>query len=348
MDHSKTPEPHPRHDAPLREPEPSPASLAVRGVFGGAMMGLANLVPGISGGTMLLAAGIYPRFVSAVAEVTTLKLRFRSLLLLGCVALAAGLTIVLLAAPTKHLVIHHRWVMYSLFIGLTLGGLPLVHRLVKPMNAPAWIAATVAFGAMLAMAFLKPGGGDGSASIIMLFFAGVAGASAMILPGVSGAYLLLLLGQYVPILDAISKAKTGLLGSGDQPRDLSLFLEAMWVVIPVGVGVVIGIAGVSNLLRALLDRFPKPTLGALIGLLLGAVAGLWPYAEFVRPEPGFVYRGQALTAEQIDELALENYPTRLRAPTLGEGAGGAALIVVGIGITLLVDRLGRSKPAKPG
>ena len=251
----------------------------------------------------------------------------------------------LLASPTKHLVIHHRWIMYSLFIGLTLGGLPLVYRLARPMNASAWIAAAVAFAAMLSMAFLQPGGADSSSTLLMLFFAGVAGASAMILPGVSGAYLLLLLGQYVPILDAISKAKSGLLGSGDQPRDLSLFLDAMWVIVPVGVGVMIGIAGVSNLLRALLDRFPKPTLGALIGLLLGAVAGLWPYAEFVRPEPGFVYRGQALTEQEIAECRLE-YPTRLRAEHPGEAGGGVALIVVGFGITLLVDRLGRMKPAK--
>ncbi|MBX3352921.1 MAG: DUF368 domain-containing protein [Phycisphaeraceae bacterium] len=338
--------PTPSHDAPLSTPEPSHASLAFRGVFGGAMMGMANLVPGISGGTMLLAAGIYPRFVSAVAEVTTLKLRVRSILLLVCVALAAGLTIVLLAAPTKHLVVNHRWVMYSLFIGLTLGGLPLVHRLVKPMNASAWTGAIIAFALMAAMAFIKPAGAGASSTMIMLFFGGVAGASAMILPGVSGAYLLLLLGQYVPILDAISQAKAGLLGSGDQPRDLALFFGAMRSIIPVGIGVVIGIAGVSNLLRVLLDRFPKPTLGVLIGLLLGAVVGLWPFAEFVRPGEGFVFKGQALSAEQIDALAVEDYPVRLRAPSTAEAFGGLALIGVGFGVTLLVDRLGRAKPSR--
>ncbi len=63
-------------------------TLVVRSVFGGTLMGLANLVPGISGGTMLLAAGIYPRFIDALAEVTRLRFRFRSLLVLGCVGVA--------------------------------------------------------------------------------------------------------------------------------------------------------------------------------------------------------------------------------------------------------------------
>ena len=97
-------------------------------------MGLANLVPGISGGTMLLAAGIYPRFIDAVAEVTRFRFRFRSLLVLGCVVVAAGLGILLLAGTLKDLVVDKRWIMYSLFIGLTLGGVPVVWRMARPAS----------------------------------------------------------------------------------------------------------------------------------------------------------------------------------------------------------------------
>ena len=100
------------------------STLVTRSVFGGVLMGLANLVPGISCGTMLLAAGIYPRFIDAVANVTRFRIQFRSLLVLGCVVGAAGLGILLLAGTLKDLVVDHRWVMYSLFIGLTLGELP--------------------------------------------------------------------------------------------------------------------------------------------------------------------------------------------------------------------------------
>ena len=106
------------------QPEPaasagSTRSLVVRSSLGGVLMGLANLVPGISGGTMLLAAGVYPAFIEAIAEVTTLRFRLRSVILLGTVVAAAGLAILLLAGLVRTLVIEQRWVMFSLFIGLT-------------------------------------------------------------------------------------------------------------------------------------------------------------------------------------------------------------------------------------
>ena len=89
-------------------------------------MGLANLVPGISGGTMLVAAGVYPAFIGAISDVSRLRFRFRPVLTLVCVAFAAAAAIVLLAGPVKDLVVDHRWIMYAMFIGLTLGGAPVV------------------------------------------------------------------------------------------------------------------------------------------------------------------------------------------------------------------------------
>ena len=104
--------------------------LGFRGAVGGVLMGLANLVPGISGGTMLLAVGVYPGFITAIAEVTTLKLRPRPVVLLTAVAGTMVLSILLCAGLMRTLVIEQRWVMYSLFIGFTLGGVPLVLKLV--------------------------------------------------------------------------------------------------------------------------------------------------------------------------------------------------------------------------
>ena len=100
--------------------------IFVRSVLGGLLMGLANLVPGISGGTMLLAVGIYPRFINAISDITTMNFRFTSISILTTVLTTAALAILLLAGFVKGLVISHRWLMYSLFIGLTLGGLPIV------------------------------------------------------------------------------------------------------------------------------------------------------------------------------------------------------------------------------
>ena len=155
----------------------STATLTLRASFGGLLMGLANLVPGISGGTMLLAAGIYPQFIEAVSDVTRLRYRFRSLLVLGCVVAAAGLGILLLAGTLKDLVVHHRWVMYSLFIGLTLGGLPVVWRLAKPASTSLIVSAAVAFLLMLSLAVLQAMNvvGSGGSNFALFFLAGLAG-----------------------------------------------------------------------------------------------------------------------------------------------------------------------------
>jgi len=338
--------------AATSETAPLP-SLLVRSTLGGALMGLANLVPGISGGTMLLACGIYPKFIDAIAEVTTLKFRFRSLVTLAAVVLAAVLAIGLLAGLVSSLVVNHRWVMYSLFIGLTLGGVPIVWRLLGRATTGAWVGAIAGFTGMVALAIAQGQqwvGGGGDEHILMLGIAGVAGASAMILPGVSGGYLLLVLGQYVPILTAIDDLKNAL-----SQRDFAAAMDPMLgVCVPVGIGVIVGVVGVSNALRWLMARFAKPTLGVLLGLLIGAVAGLWPFQAGVEPKPGDQLKHQTVIMDDAgalrlqesgDEIEPADYPTAYYAPTMGQVAGAAGLILVGFAVTWGIDRLGREKPA---
>ena len=314
------------------------APLVVRSLFGGTLMGLANLVPGISGGTMLLAAGIYPRFIEALAEVTRFRFRFRSLLVLGCVAAAAGLGILLLAGTLKELVVDHRWVMYSLFIGLTLGGLPVVWRLAKSASPGLIGGAVVAFVAMVALALLQRSGfaGDTESNVFLLFLAGLAGASAMILPGVSGGYLLLLMGQYVPILSAIDTFKDAL-----RARDLAVAMEpAISVMLPVGLGVVAGVVVVGNLLQWLLHHFRKATLGVLIGLLLGSVVGLWPFQQGVQPQLGDTVKGRVVTEQNLAEIDPEDWPTQFFVPTPIQSGSSLALIGLGFALTLGIAKVG--------
>jgi len=310
-------------------------------------MGLANLVPGISGGTMLLAAGVYPTFIESIARVTTLRLQLRPLLTLGTIGLSAVLAILLLAGTMHELVIEKRWIMYSLFIGLTLGGVPLVWRLARPAS-PALIAgAALAFAVMVWMSLGATSAGSENAQFGLLLLSGLAGASAMILPGVSGGYLLLLLGQYEPILKGIDNLKVGLLGGQDMPAmNTDLILASMSIVIPVGIGVLIGIVGVSNLLRWLLERFEKLTLGLLLGLLLGSVVGLYPFQAPVSPEPGFLYQGKNLSAEELSLVDPEDWPLARFTPSLPEAGSALALIALGLCGTFAVDRIGRSSPRR--
>ena len=304
-------------------------------------MGLANLVPGISGGTMLLIAGVYPGFIGAIAEITTLRWRWSSVVLLGTIGGAAVLAIFLLAGPTKALVIEYRWVMYSLFIGLTLGSVPLLWRLSQPVSRRFFISAGVTFLLMVLLAFGTPlQTGPGDESFGLLFVAGLAGASAMVLPGVSGGYLLLLLGQYVPILRSIEKLRLGLFGAGEQAGlDWPLVHEALWVVIPVGLGVAAGIIGVSNLIRWLLEHHRTATLGALMGLVLGAIIGLWPFQAGVPPQVGDRLHGQVVTPETLSRIEVADWPGRRFPPSAGQIGAALGLIVLGVGTTLGLDRL---------
>jgi putative membrane protein len=323
------------------EAEHSNALLVLRGAIGGTLMGLANLVPGISGGTMLLAAGVYPGFIGAIAEVTTLRFKFRSLLLLGTIVATAALGILLLAGTVKTLVVEHRWIMYSLFIGLTLGGVPLVWRMARPLNRSLLIAAGACFALMVVMAV--SGGaasGDTGRSYLLVFLAGLAASSAMILPGVSGGYLLLLLGQYESILGTVEQLKTGLLGSDGAAPDFALVLDAMHVVIPLGIGIVVGVVGVSNLLQWLLRRYEKATLGALLGLLFGAVVGLWPFQQGHPPEMGDVIKGRVVTLENAAEFDADDWPIAFFTPNPTEVASSLGLVGLGLGATLLIGRLG--------
>ncbi|MEO0586302.1 MAG: DUF368 domain-containing protein [Planctomycetota bacterium] len=345
------------------DPPASPALLFFRAAFGGVLMGLANLVPGISGGTMLLASGVYPRFIGAIGELTRLRFRLWSVVTLGVVVAAALVAIVLGAGLIKDLVVDYRWVMYALFIGLTLGGVPVVWRLIDRKTPATFIAVAFGFVGMALLALAQAQGSDAAgvteASWVMMLLAGVAGASAMILPGVSGGYLLLVLGVYIPLLAAIETFRSALTDDFD--------MNVLWdvgvsMILPVGLGVVIGVVAVSNVLKVLLDKAPRATLGFLLGLLLGAVVGLYPFQEAVAPDHGDIVKGRYVRALADGTLLLESpvdgveaeplerddWPTAFFTPSVLTIAAAIGLIGVGFAVTIGVDRLGRDEPATGG
>jgi putative membrane protein len=266
------------------------------------------------------------------------------LILLASIVGTAVVAILLLAGTVKGLVEAHRWIMYSIFIGLTLGGIPLLWRMARPASPALWGSAAVAFLLMIVMA-LSGGatGGGGGPRYLVVFLSGLAASSAMILPGVSGGYLLLLLGQYESILGSVDQLKRGLLGDSDLALgpDLALVLDAMHVMLPLGIGIVVGVVGVSNLLRWLLSRFEKVTLGALLGLLLGAVVGLWPFQQERPPEPGDVIRGRVVSEQNAASFDPRHWPLARFDPSGAQAGAAVGLILAGLGATLLIGRLDR-------
>ena len=125
---------------------------------------------------------------------------------------------------------------------------------------------------------------------------------------------------------------------------MGLVLDALTAVIPLGIGVAVGVVGVSNLLQWLLHRFEKATLGALLGLLLGAVVGLWPFQTPRPPTPGETIKGQVVTVENAADFERDDWQLVAFDPSGHQMATAAGIIAAGFGATLLIGRLGRQDP----
>ncbi|MGB2985707.1 MAG: DUF368 domain-containing protein, partial [Phycisphaerae bacterium] len=227
----------------------------VRSAVGGVLMGLANLVPGVSGGTMILVVGLYDEFISSVADVTRFRFTRRNITFLMIVGFAAVAAIATLAGTLSRAVTLHKSVMFSLFIGLTLGGVPLLMRMLKRVCIFSMIGVAVGLTIMTAIAVTKEEPPDRAAvkeAVAAGTFvikpdysrdvaAGALGMSAMILPGISGAYMLLILDRYEPILASIDVAKKYALSFGRQGD----WLIALRVVIPTAIGAVLSLVFLS-------------------------------------------------------------------------------------------------------
>lgn len=258
--------PNPPQDVAPEAPEAIPAQAAlhspsriVRVSVAGVLMGIANLIPGVSGGTMVLAMGLYQEFIDSVADVTSLRLSVRRVVFLGLIGLSAIAAILAGAKLILWLLFYYPIGMYAAFIGLTLGGAPALMRSLKPVRADVGISAAIGLLAMIGILLLRQGAGFPH-NVVMDVISGIVGATTMVLPGVSGSYMLAVLDQYGRVVGAVDD------------RNLA-------IIVPVGIGAVAGVVGLSHLLRVLLHRYERATVGVLLGILLGSVIGLWPFGK---------------------------------------------------------------------
>lgn len=246
---------------------------AIRTGVAGLLMGIANLIPGVSGGTMILAIGLYEEFIDSVADITALRFSVRRVVFLGILGVFAAGAIVGLAGVILYLLFHYTIAMFALFIGLTLGGAPLLVKSLRPVRADAVVAVLVGLGLMIGV-FLLKGGRGFPHNLAMDFVAGIVGSTTMVLPGISGSYMLLVMDQYERVVGAVQDLEQGVTGG-----DWETVKGAVRIVIPVGIGAVLGIVILSNILKFLLHRYRRATVGVLLGILLGSVIGLWPFGK---------------------------------------------------------------------
>jgi len=255
-----------------RSDDLSPAPRPLQVLLTGVAMGSADVVPGFSGGTVALVAGIYPRLIAnirASAHVVSLALRLRMRALPDALrALDWGFLLVLLtglvgaavtlASVLERLLETEPVTMSAVFLGLVLGAAVVARHQFRGAATRRLLLIVLVSAAITApLLGLRPAALDDPALIVLAAAAAIA-VCAMILPGVSGAFLLLVLGVYEPVIAAVAA------------RDL--------VVIGVVVGgAATGLLGFSTLLNWLLRRAHDVVLAVLIGLMVGSARVLWPW-----------------------------------------------------------------------
>ncbi len=241
---------------------------------------------------MILAVGAYPRLVGAVADLSSLRFRAGSLLSLGIALGAALVAMFLVAGTARDLLTRYPVAALGLFLGLTVGGIPVLLGMSSRKGPAFVVGAALGLAASLLPVLLQIGAAATmDPSAVVFFAAGLIAAFAMVLPGISGSYLLLLMGMYVPFLDAADRV-------GDALRGTTALLPAAWAILPFLAGIVLGVVLGARLVRFCLEKHQHATLGVLLGLLAGAAAGLWPFqtASGTRFAPDLADIGAAIAA----------------------------------------------------
>jgi len=242
--------------------------LAIKGFF----MGAANVVPGVSGGTMALILGIYEELIHAIRSFNLrffrlfvmLKIReaisslaWPFLLPVAVGVLAATLS---LAQLLSWLLFTYPIMVWSFFFGLILSSVFSVGRFVKQWRISTFIAIGLGgVGAYFLFGMIPVATPEAS---WFLFLCGFLAICAMILPGISGAYILVLLGKYQFTLEAVNNRDIG-----------TLFILTL--------GAVVGLLSFVRVLSWLLKRYYDLTMAVLIGLMLGSLRRIWPWKETV-------------------------------------------------------------------
>lgn len=238
-------------------------------------MGAADVVPGVSGGTIAFISGIYEELIDSISKVNlaTLKLwkkdgfaeMWRELNgnFLISLAIGIGLSIITLAKLIRHLLETQPILIWSFFFGLVLASIIYVARQITRWNLGAIILLVT--GALLAYFITTLTPQTTNVSYPYVFLSGALAICAMILPGISGSFILLLLGMYKPVLDAIHDKNVGLLAT--------LML-----------GAVVGLLSFSRLLKWLFDHYENLTLAVLTGFIIGSLNKIWPWKEVLKSE----------------------------------------------------------------
>lgn len=235
--------------------------------FKGMAMGAVELVPGVSAGTIALLTGIYEEFIDALKAFSTVFPILKkdgikgawnhingNFLLVLCSGMAVG--IIALLKVIKHLLEFQPIPIWSFFFGLIIVSSIYVGKTVVKWKIPQFIALLL--GTILVYWITGSAPSEASSSLIFVFVAGMLAICAMILPGISGSFILVLLGMYIFIIESLS--------------ELNIAVIAVF-----GLGCIIGLVSFTHLLSYLLKKHHDITLALLTGFMIGSLNKIWPW-----------------------------------------------------------------------
>ncbi len=238
-------------------------------VLKGALMGAANVIPGVSGGTMALLTGIFEKLIHSIKafDLRALKLastfKFKELFLhidllfLSAIGIGVITSILTFARVLEYLFEHHALHIWAFFFGLILASVYFVGKKIKRRSGSVIALFLLGTAIAASIAFLEPA--EENASIPYLLVCGAVAMCSMILPGLSGSYVLLLMGNYqLVMIKSVSNFDLG-------------------VLIPVGIGAAIGLAAFARLLAWIFKKFHDQTIAILTGFIFGSLCILWPW-----------------------------------------------------------------------
>lgn len=231
-------------------------------LFKGMIIGATMLVPGVSGGTMAIVLGIYDKMVSAVSSF--MKDKKRNFIILSLCAAGGVLGMFLFSKPLMLVIETYPMPSMYFFMGAVVGSIPLVFRMSKlkkfSVRGSIYILLGAAF--VFALAYIPVDTGESAAKggiegTIFLSVAGLVAAAALILPGISVSFVLLVIGLYDETVAAIS----------------DMYMSYL---IPLGAGLIIGILLITRILERAMEKYPQPTCLIILGFVLGSITEVFP------------------------------------------------------------------------
>ena len=236
--------------------------------FKGGFMGIGNVIPGVSGGTLAVILGIYDRMINAIS---TLFKKFKENVLFLLPLMLGMVVFIVISSKGIDLALEHfPLATVMLFVGMILGGIPVLFNKVKEglKNPFNYIVFVIIFASLLLYTFLNPRVGNieeitsfGFLEYLLLFLVGILAAATMIIPGVSGSMTLMVVGYY----DLIVGEAVGNI------MDFSQIVYHLQILIPFGIGCVVGILLVAKLLSFLLKRFEIKTYFGIFGFIFASL-----------------------------------------------------------------------------